>query len=175
MVVPLGPIFSRESLHAGSQGFGALLTALGFGVALSIIGLSIVQKRLPHERVFVGSVIGGGVCMLLGASSSSLTLALVWVFGLGLGAGGVYVLGFTILQTNVEDQLRGRIFATLYTLIRLCLLLAFTLAPVLAKLLGGLVADVPGTRITLWMGGVIILVAGVLSLLSLRERVAKPS
>ncbi len=184
MVVPLGPIFSRESLRAGSQGFGALLTALGFGVAISIIGLSFVQKRLPHELVFVGSVFGGGICMLLGAASSSLTPALIWVFGLGLCAGGVYVLGFTILQTNVEDELRGRIFATLYTLIRMCLLLAFTLAPVLAKLLGalsrrlfdsrirfiGIDVALPGARLALWSGGSIIIVAGVLSLLSLRTR-----
>ncbi len=189
MVVPLGPIFSRESLAAGSQGFGALLTALGFGVALSIIGLSIVQKRLPHEKVFVGSVFGGGVCMLLGAASSALTPALAWVFGLGLCAGGVYILGFTILQTNVADELRGRIFATLYTLIRLCLLLAFTLAPVLAKLLGalsrrlldghirfiGIEVALPGSRLALWFGGTVILMAGVLSLLSLRGRVTTPS
>ncbi|HZN13305.1 MAG TPA: MFS transporter [Acidimicrobiales bacterium] len=188
MVVPLGPIFVRESLNGGSQGFGALLTALGFGVALSVIGLTFVQKRLPHERVFVGSVLGGGVCMLLGASSSSLTPALLWVFGLGLCAGGVYVLGFTILQTNVEDELRGRIFATLYTLIRMCLLLAFTLAPVLAKLLGtlsnslfdgridvGVTIALPGARLALWMGGAIILMAGVLSALSLRPRAKSSS
>jgi dTMP kinase len=185
MVVPLGPIFSRESLNAGSQGFGALLTALGFGVAISMIGLSFLQKRLPHERVFVGSVFGGGICLLLGAASSSLTPALIFVFGLGLCAGGVYVLGFTILQTNVDDELRGRIFATLYTLIRMCLLLAFTLAPIIAKLLGSLSKSVfssridligisvalPGARLALWLGGVIIITAGVLSVLTLRTRV----
>ena len=185
MVVPLGPIFSRESLNAGSQGFGALLTALGFGVAISMIGLTFIQKRLPHETVFVGSVLGGGVCLLLGAASSSLTPALISVFGLGLCAGGVYVLGFTILQTNVEDELRGRIFATLSALIRMCLLLAFTLAPILAKLLGslsnrlfssridifGISVALPGARLALWSGGVIILMAGVLSMLSLRARV----
>jgi MFS family permease len=113
--------------------------------------------------------------MIFAASASSLTPALALVFGLGLCAGGVYVLGFTILQTNVEDHLRGRIFATLYTLIRLCLLLAFTLAPVLAKVLGSFTDEVPGTRLALWLGGTIILAAGALSLLSLRTRVTHPS
>jgi dTMP kinase len=188
MVVPLGPIFSRESLNAGAQGFGALLTALGFGVAISVIGLSFIQKRIPHEQVFVGSVLGGGVCMLFGASSASLTPALIWVFGLGLCAGGVYVLGFTILQTNVDDELRGRIFATLYTLIRMCLLLAFTLAPVLAKLLGtlskslvdghirlGVDIALPGARLALWLAGGIIVFAGVISGLALRPREQRPA
>jgi dTMP kinase len=184
MVVPLGPIFSRESLHAGSQGFGALLTALGFGVALSIIGLSFVQKHVRHEWGFIASVIGGGVCLMIGASAGTLTPALIWVFGLGLCAGGVYILGFTILQTNVEDEMRGRIFATLYTLIRMCLLLAFTLAPVLAKLLGALSRrlfdgqvtfigwdlSLPGAKLALWLAGAIIIGAGLLSLVSLRSR-----
>jgi dTMP kinase len=184
MVVPLGPIFSRESLGAGSQGFGALLTALGMGVAISVIGLSIAQKRLPHETVFVASVFGGGIFILLGAASSTLTAAVIWVGLLGLCAGGVYVLGFTILQTNVNDELRGRTFATLYTLIRLCLLLAFTLAPILARLLGalsnslvngkvhlgGLSVAVPGSRLALWVGGLIILGAGFLSLASFRRK-----
>lgn len=188
MVVPLGPIFSKDVLGAGTAGFGALLTSMGFGVALGMLGLSIIQKRLPHEQVFVGSVFGGGTCLILGAASSSLTPALMWVFALGLCAGGVYVLGFTILQTNVEDELRGRIFATLYTLIRLCLLLAFTLAPLIAKLLGtlskrfvdgqvrfGIDISLPGSRLALWFGGAIILVAGVLSMLSLRFRVGHRS
>ena len=51
---------------------------------------------------------------------------------MGVCAGAVYVLGFTILQENVEDELRGRIFAALYTLSRLCLLISLSLAPLLA-------------------------------------------
>src|SRR5205807_2568219 len=73
-----------------------------------------------------------------GASTSHLIVAVLFVGGLGLCAGAVYVLGFSILQANVEDELRGRTFATLYTLIRFCLLLAFTVAPVLSTVLDGL-------------------------------------
>ena len=54
---------------------------------------------------------------------------------MGVCAGAVYVLGFTILQENVDDELRGRIFAALYTLSRLCLLISLALAPLLAGLL----------------------------------------
>ena len=38
------------------------------------------------------------------------------------------VVGFTLLQENVSDELRGRVFATLYTVVRLCLLAALTVA-----------------------------------------------
>src|SRR5205085_432604 len=87
MVVPLGPVMSKEVFSAGTAGFGLLLTALGFGVALSIIGLSFVQKRLPHQEVFVAALFVAGPCIIAGAAMSSLTPALIFVFGLGLCAG----------------------------------------------------------------------------------------
>ena len=169
MVVPLAPIMSSEVFGAGTAGFGLLLTALGTGVAVGIVGLSLVQKRLRHEQLFVWSLVGGGVCIIGGASMSSLTPALAFVGVLGLCAGAVYILGFTILQTNVKNELRGRIFATLYTLIRFCVLLAFTLAPALSSLLGR-AFDVEGARLTLWLGGCIILMAALLAKVSLRTR-----
>ncbi|MGH9282140.1 MAG: MFS transporter [Acidimicrobiales bacterium] len=183
MVVPLGPVASDRIYGAGTAGFGLLLAALGFGVAAGIIGLSVIQKRVPHERMFVGAVLGGGASLLAAASVPNLTLALVAAGALGLCAGSVYILGFTILQTNVEDDLRGRIFALLYTLVRFCLLLAFTLAPIISRLLddlsaaaldqsvsvGGVDVALPGVRLTLWLGGAIILGAGLLAFRSLRR------
>ena len=170
MLVPLGPVMSSEVLGAGTAGFGLLLTALGTGVAVGIIGLSIVQKRLRHEVIFVWSLVGAGGCIIGGASMSTLTPALAFVAVLGLCAGSVYILGFTILQTNVENELRGRIFATLYTLIRFCVLLAFTLAPALSSLLDKLSDDIEGVRLTLWLGGCIILMAALLAQVSLRGK-----
>jgi dTMP kinase len=184
MMVPLGVVMSREVLGGGAAGFGLLLTALGTGVAGGIIALSILQKRLPHERIFTLSVFGAGLCQIAGASMSSLAPAMAFVAVLGVCAGSVYILGFTILQTNVADELRGRTFATLYTLIRFCLLLAFGLAPILSGLLNhlsarlfhnqisvaGLQIALPGVRLTLWLGGVIILGAGLLARISLRTR-----
>jgi dTMP kinase len=184
MMVPLGVVMSRQVLGGGAAGFGLLLTALGSGVAVGIVSLSLLQKRIPHEKMFVASVLFAGAFQIAGASMSSLLPAMFFVAALGLCAGSVYVLGFTILQTNVEDELRGRTFATLYTLIRFCLLLAFGLAPILSGLLdglskslvnghirvGGYGIDLPGVRLTLWLGGAIIMGAGVLARFALRTR-----
>ena len=118
-----------------------------------------------------------------------LGMASVFVAILGVAAGAVYVLGFTILQTNVDDELRGRIFATLYALIRFCLLLALTAAPIISDVLdrvsnhavdgrvsaGSFHLTVPGVRLTLWLGGLIILGAGVVAQRSLRRPSPSPS
>jgi len=184
MLVPLGPAFARTTLGGGSAAFGLLLTALGIGVAAGIIGLSVIQRRIPHEKVFLFAVFGAGISIVAGASMTTLTPVLALVGVLGVCAGAVYVLGFTILQTNVAEELLGRVFATLNTLVRFCLLSAFAIAPLLSALLDRLSRDlldrqisiagidiaVPGVRITLWLGGGIILFAGVVALLALRDR-----
>jgi dTMP kinase len=178
MVVPLGPTFASKVLHSGDTGFSLLLTAMGTGVAIGVLGLSVVQRRVPKERLFPWAVLGAGAALVLGASMSALGPALVFVGVMGIFAGGVYVMGFTLIQENVSDDIRGRVFATLYTLVRLCLVIALTVGPLLAAALnnvspgsvdvGGFNVQLSGVRLTLWLGGVIIIGAGVLAHYALR-------
>ncbi len=186
MLVPLGPVFSETVLDAGAAGFGILIFALGTGVALGVIALSVFQRHIPKPQVFATSVLGAGASLLVAASMSSLGLASLFVGGVGVCAGSVYVLGFTLLHENVEDELRGRIFSALYTLVRFCVLLAFAVGPFLSGLLSRLFPDeitvagisiaTPGVRLTLWLAGLIIMGAGFLAFASLRAaRSAAPA
>ncbi len=184
MIAPLGPIYANQVLHAGAAGFGLLLTALGMGLALGVVGLSTVQKRVPHSRAFPWAVVGAGGSMLIAVSMGSLGLTMTFIAVMGVCAGAVYVLGFTILQESVEDELRGRTFATLYTLSRLCMLISLSLAPLVSRVfddlsnaafdgelsLGSADFSLPGVRITLWIGAGIILAAGGLALRASRVR-----
>jgi dTMP kinase len=182
MVVPLGDLFSRRVLGGGSAGFGLLLTGLGFGMAAGVVLVTAMQKRLPKARVFCWAVITAGVALVGGAAMETLATAMVFVAVLGICAGAVYVLGFTILHETVADELRGRIFSALYTLVRFCLLLSFAVGPLLAETLGrlseqlvdgrvqlvGIDIELPGVRLALWLAGLVILGAGVLAVTSLR-------
>jgi dTMP kinase len=182
MLVPLGPVFSSRVLDAGTAGFGIFIFALGCGVAVGVILLSIFQRHIPKARIFAASVFGAGASLIVAASMSSLGLAALFVSLLGVCAGSVYVLGFTLLHESVDDELRGRIFSALYTLVRLCVLIAFAVGPLLSDLLDrlsrqlfdraislfGFEIAIPGVRLTLWLAGLIIMGAGVLAVLSLR-------
>jgi dTMP kinase len=189
MVVPLGVDFSTKVLGAGPAGFSVLLTALGFGVALGVLLLSALQKRLPKERIFTTAVLVAGCALVAGATTSRMSLAVCAVALFGICAGAVYVVGFTLLHENVADELRGRIFATLYTLIRLCLLVSLAAAPFLSGFLdkvswhvvgpdravdlGGTHLPLPGVRLTLWFGGAVILLAGLLAVRTLEPQSRK--
>ena len=189
MLVPLGSIFARDILGAGAAGYGIFITALGFGVAAGVLLLSVTQKKLPLVRMFELSIFGAGGALIVSASMSSLSLAVIGVFVLGICGGAVYVVGFTLLHENVDDELRGRIFSALYTIVRLCLLIAFALGPFLSEVLDrlsnrlftnrtitilGRDLYVPGERLTLWLAGAIILGAGTIVVWSLRAGAREP-
>ncbi|MCU1350993.1 MAG: hypothetical protein JWM05_202 [Acidimicrobiales bacterium] len=189
MLVPLGPVFSRVVLGAGAAGFGLLTTSLGVGVAAGIGLLSVAQKRLPKARVFTAALFVAGGALVGAASSAVLWQASLFVGVLGICAGAVYVLGFTLLGQSVPDEMRGRIFSALYTLVRLCVLLSFALGPLLSSVLGGLSERLfsarvrlaggefalPGVRLTLWLAGLIILGAALLAHRSLGPGAGRPA
>jgi MFS family permease len=183
-VVPLGVIFANDVLSAGSGGYGLLLTSLGIGVALGVVSVTLFQKRIPVDRLFTLAVGMAGAALALAASMNGLGAAAMCVGVLGICAGAVYVLGFTSLQLNVTDEIRGRVFATFYMLTRVCILLAVVFAPIVAGGLDhvsqrlfdgqvevvGSVFMVPGVRLTLWLGAAIILVAALFASRQLSHR-----
>jgi dTMP kinase len=185
-IIPLGSLLSIQVLGGGGSTYGLLTTALGVGAAIGVLTLLWLQKRLPRATVFTVAVIACGVSIIVAASVSSLLPAMVAAAAIGATAGTGYVTGFTVLQENVADQMRGRIFATLYTVVRLCLLLALTLSPFFANLLGnisqhlvsgsvdvaGVHVALPGVRLALWAGGLLTVFSGLAARVLMR-RVSK--
>ncbi|MYG94894.1 MAG: MFS transporter [Acidimicrobiia bacterium] len=185
MLIPLGPVFAEDVLKVDQgDGFRAFMVALGIGVALGIAVLSARQQNLHKERVFLAAVFGAGVCLFLATSMWTLLGAALLVGGLGVCAGTVYVLGFTLLQESATEDLRARVFAGLFTLVRSSVMMALLMGPALALFLNGLSDKffdkdvnvfgfdviIPGVRLTLWLAALIMLAAGFLTLASMRNR-----
>ena len=182
MLIPLGAVFNDVVLGAGNAGFGTILVTMGLGVASGVSVLSAVQRRLDKERIFVASTFGAGICLLFAVTSSNTLLTLSGVFAMGICAGSVYVLGFTLLHEHVEEQLRGRVFSALYTLVRFCLLLSITVGGFLSDgfnwffgvvfdneiAVGSWTMALPGVRGALWLASSFMLGAAALAWISLR-------
>ena len=86
------------------------------------------------------------------AAMPNLALAAVVAVWLGAFCGLAWVSGYTLLQENVEDEFRGRTFASLTTLSRLGLFLSLTVFPILSSVyvdyefyIGGQRFDLSGT------------------------------
>jgi len=196
MLVPLGPTFAK-TIIGDVDAYFLYIAALGVGVAIGVALLTAFQNRIPKAQVFVATLFFAGGSILFGVSMSTFWLSALGVFGLGLGAGAVYVLGYTLLHENTEDELRGRTFTTFLTLVRLCVLGAMVLGPTLSRALNpvmerwvsgrttidlgegvtvtnpsvawfGVEYSLPGVRITLWLGGAMILLAAVIAARSIQ-------
>ena len=188
MLIPLGAVFNDVVLGAGNAGFGTILVTLGMGVAAGVSVLSALQRRLDKERAFIAAVFGAGSCLLFAVSTSNTYWNLSGVFLMGICAGSVYVLGFTLLHEHVEEQLRGRVFSALYTLVRFCLLLSITVGGFLSdgfNWLFGVLFDnelqfgswamaLPGVRGALWLASSFMLLASALAWISLRSPKKNP-
>jgi dTMP kinase len=182
-IIPLGPLLSTEVLAGGPSTFGFLIFALGLGAAIGVLTLLWLQRRLPRATVFTFAVVACGASIIVAASVSSLAPAMVAAAFVGATAGTGYITGFTVLQENVADEMRGRIFATLYTIVRVCLLLALTISPFIANLLGNIAqhlvngqihisrvhVDLPGVRLALWAGGGLTIVSGLAARVLMRR------
>jgi dTMP kinase len=135
--------------------------------------------------VFCFAIVGTGAFLVLAASFSALAPAALMIGLVGACAGTSYVTGFTVLQETVADELRGRIFAALYTVVRLCLLIALTISPLWSDFWDWVTREIfgadqsvsigpydyalPGVRIALWGGGLIAFVAGLFAWRSIRR------
>ncbi len=190
-MVPLGAVFAEEVLGGSSQ-FFTLMTGLGIGLAIGVATLLVVQKRVPRDTVFTTAVMGVGAFLVVAASFDNIVPVVLFIAAVGGFAGTAYITGFTLLQENVADELRGRTFATLYTVVRLCLLVSLTISPLFADLfdwltevvlgpsrtvaIGSVNYAVPGVRVALWGGGLVTLASGMLArILVRRARRARPA
>ena len=151
-------------------------------------GTAVVPEPAARGPMFAFAVLGVGAFLVLAASCSSVAPAVLFIGAVGACAGTSYVTGFTLLQENSSDEIRGRTFATLYTVIRLCLLISLTISPLWADfwdwvtnqlftdqtvVIGSISYVIPGVRIALWGGGLIAYTAGIVALRSVR-RAATP-
>ena len=188
MLIPLGPIFAKDVLGENpADGMSVLQTALGIGVAVGVATVALSRQRISQVRLFVVSVFGAGISLFIATSMSGLWPAATLIGFLGLFAGAIYVLGFTLLQISVSEDLRGRIFSAVYTIVRLSLIIAMSVGPFVAASFNGLSEEffekrisifgweifVPGVRVTLWLASLIIICAGFLAFKSVRNLISQ--
>lgn len=179
MLVPLVLVYLQEVVGVAektlSRDFGYVTTGLGVGIALGVGVLLFTQQKLNKELTFAVSVLAAGASLILAVSLNTLIGVILMAGALGICAGGVYVLGFTLLHSNTADELRGRVFAGLNSVVRLCLVLALVLGPLLSSGLDalsnlffdgalnfGFRVELPGVRLTLWLAGALMVAAGFL-------------
>jgi dTMP kinase len=164
-------------LGGGDAAYGVLFGAVFTGLALGIALGPKVFAQFSRRRLFGASLSAAGIFLVLLAAISNLTLSIFIVIILGAFSGITWVTGFTMLGMEVHDEVRGRTFAFVQSLIRITLVAVLAIAPAIAATIGehryefqNVKLDYNGAQITMLIAGLIAALIGVVSYRQMRDR-----
>lgn len=169
-VIALGPVFARYSVNAGTTGFGILVIALGIGMGIGMGSMNLLTRVIDREWMFIGAMLGAAGSLFLLAAMPSIALAALFTVPMGMGVGLAWVTGYTMIQENVSDEFRGRTFSTITISARIALFAALAIFPALSSAVGenfvtvgGRVYDLSGTRLAMYLAGIMVVLAALIS------------
>jgi MFS family permease len=147
--ISMMPVFARDVLHRGAEGYGVLLSAIGIGAVIGALAIALYSTRIRARGRLM--LIGGtvfGVLLMLFAASRSLGLSIILLALAGCAMIVNNALTNTLLQTAAPDHLRGRIMG-FYSFVFV------GMAP-FGAFLFGVVAEHVGVPVTIAAGGAIV-------------------
>ena len=149
----LMPAIASRVLHGGPHTLGFLMTASGVGALVGALYLASRSTVLGLGRVMVLATLAFGASLIAFALSRQLWLSLLL---LPLVGGGMMIETAstnTVIQTIVDERLRGRVMA-FYAM-------AFMGTAPIGSLFAGALAARIGAPWTVFVGGVACLIAGL--------------
>jgi dTMP kinase len=152
-------------LGGGEAAYGILFGAVFSGLASGIAFGPKVFAQFSRRRLFGASLAIAGFFLVLLAAIPNLVLAVFIVIALGAFSGISWVTGFTMLGMEVQDEVRGRTFAFVQSLIRVVLVAVLAVAPLIAAAVGQHTFKFQNTQISYNGASVTILIAGLIATL----------
>ncbi|MBW3577714.1 MAG: dTMP kinase [Actinobacteria bacterium] len=151
-------------IGSGQSGFGLLVAVVGAGMLVGLLAAVPLDRHFGKDRLFGPGVGVGGAFAFVVALMPNLGLASAAAFVMGAGTGLAFVTGYTLLQENAGDEIRGRAFAVFHTGVRLALFLSLVVGPAVVGVLGLEAVggyDIGGVRVTMAVGGLIAVAGAV--------------
>ena len=152
-------------LGGGEAAYGVLFGAVFTGLALGIALGPKIFAQFSRRRLFGASLTISGAFLVALAAIPNLVLAVFIVVILGAFSGITWVTGFTMLGMEVKDDVRGRTFAFVQSLIRVVLVGVLAVAPLIAAAVGQHTFKFQNTQVSYNGAAVTILIAGLFACL----------
>jgi MFS transporter, DHA1 family, staphyloferrin A biosynthesis exporter len=105
------PLFARDLLNLGPEGFGLLLSISSIGALVGGTWLSLGKEIRGAGKWLICSVMGFGLSLLLFIAAQNFLQAGIAMFLVGLTSQTYRTMSRITLQVLVPDQLRGRVLS----------------------------------------------------------------
>jgi dTMP kinase len=166
-----------DDLKAGEAAYGVLFGSVFLGLALGISFGPRVFAQFTRRRLFGVSLTISGLLLVTLSLVLNLVLAIFITIILGIFSGITWVTGFTMIGMEVEDEVRGRTFAFVQSLVRVSLVLVLAVSPLIAAAIGKHTysfrttsVTYNGAAFTMFFAGLIATLVGILSYRHMRDR-----
>jgi predicted MFS family arabinose efflux permease len=110
-VLTLVPVFAKDILQIGAEGFGSLLSWQGIGALTGALLLVFLGERIQKGRLLLGSRLLLGPALVGLALSRTPGLSMALMAALGFSLITQLVLTNTLIQMIAPDDLRGRVLS----------------------------------------------------------------
>jgi MFS family permease len=163
--VLLSAAYFKQLLGISAQYLGLLQATEGLGMALGALLISVFATWARSRRIVSVTmmILGSGILVFALAPTFWLVLLGALVVGLCVVSARTTLAAMT--QALVSDSQRGRVESAMVTVIGIGTMGALIMA--------GILGDVVGPEIIFIITGVVVLIAGVASIFSLREAEAR--
>ena len=151
------PVFAREIFHWDAKGYSGLLVAFGVGAVAGAIGIAGFGHVRRKGILAVAMQVTFGALTVAFALSRTPALSYALLVFAGAALMVVFAMFMTLVQSNVEDRLRGRV-VSVYSL-------AFRGAMPLGNLVAGVLASFLGAPRVLILDGAVLIAVGSFVLL----------
>lgn len=152
-------------LGGGDAGYGVLFGSVFTGLAIGIAFGPKIFAQFSRRRLFGASLTVAGSFLVLLAAIPNFTLAVFIVIILGAFSGLCWVTGFTMLGLEVHDDVRGRTFAFMQSIIRVTLVAVLAISPIIAAYIGEYRIKVRNTEVAYNGAAITLLLAGLFAIL----------
>lgn len=157
----LMPVFAKEILKGGSDIFGFLMGAAGFGALIGALYLASRENVLKLGRLIPAATVLFGTGLVILSFLNLFAFSVVLLIFIGLGLMLQTAASNTILQTITDDDKRGRVMS-------FYMIAIMGTAP-FGSLLAGFLAKLIGTPATIFIGGMTCIIGAVLFMKKLPE------
>jgi len=164
-----------------------MLVFMAFGMVGGALVVPRFEGRVKLQLLFAGSVAAFGFSLLGFASVNTYWIASIFAALAGACIATVTVAGNTYIIKTTADELRGRVFTAMESVVKVALLVSMVVMAPLADFIGSIVEDIivrnglapssvtlTGSRITLQISALLVIGAAVYGFRALSWRECEP-
>ena len=150
----LMPVYAKDIFKGSASTFGVIDSAIGLGAFCGAIFLASIKPGRNLKNILAVNTLIFGFGLVLFSHEKYYPIALIFVTIAGFGMMSQITISNTMIQTNVDPAMRGRVIS-LYAM-------AFFGMQPLGGLIVGSVSQWIGTPNTVLIQGIITIITGIL-------------